>query len=66
MIDKGTFEYEGSDMVYDVEWIAEDGVVYCEVFIMVGGNKVNVTDNIYQPLIDDICATAHDYRNGEY
>lgn len=66
MNDKGTFEYEGGDMVYDVDWVAEDDAVYCEVFILIDGKRVNVTDNVYQPLIDDICATAHDYRDGEY
>jgi len=58
---KGVFEYEGGDMTYDVDWVAEDDVVYCEVFILIDGKRVNVTDNVYQPLIDDICATAHDY-----
>jgi len=66
MNDKGTFEYEGGDMVYDVDWVAENDAVYCDVFILISGKKVNVTNNIYPALADEIYATAHDYRDGEY
>ena len=58
---KGVFEYEGGDMTYDVDWVAEDDVVYCEVFILIDGKRVNVTDNLYPAITERIYSTAHDY-----
>lgn len=57
---KGVFEYEGDDMEYFVEWDMDDGVMFCDVFIVANG-KVNVNYNLYPAITERIYSTAHDY-----
>jgi len=57
----GVFDYEGGDMEYLVEWELDDGAMYCEVFIVSGGVKINVNDKLYDAIMGRIYDLAWDY-----
>jgi len=57
----GVFDYEGGDMEYLVKWDLDDGAMYCEVFIVSGGVKINVNDKLYDAIMGRIYDLAWDY-----
>jgi len=57
----GTFEYEGGDMEYLVEWEHEGDDMSCQVFIVIDGKKVSVDDNLYDAITERIAVMAWDH-----
>ena len=61
---KGSFDYEGDDMIYDVRWEVHDSEMECFVNLTTNGKLVEVTDVLFDNVLDRIYGLAWDEHWG--
>ena len=61
---KGYFEYEGDDMMYDVKWDLHDSEMEVNVYLVSNGKPVEVTDLLFDNVLDRIYGLAWDEHWG--